>query len=330
MKKSAIALVLMCSGVAHAKEEAESLLFLPFWYAGVSLNHGHYSGAQNDLRERTGINHIIDGLHLGYQVNPYLSAEVEYQYLGNAGNQAVEGELSGSYRQLVSALRVGHALTERTYGYVKLGGAGWMASDGHGEGLAGVMGMGASYDVNDHLSLRLEYQYTDSIGNECLGEASHHMGSVGVSYVFGRSEPVIVEKVREVVVEREVEKVITKEQTVVLNERSQLMFAHNSSTLVSTKPLASIVAQMSTQPLSMVVTGYTDSTGAEKYNRWLSERRAQKVADYFIKSGIAPSRVQVIGLGESNPIADNTTEEGRAMNRRVEIMLIPQHAEASF
>ncbi len=67
------------------------------------------------------------------------------------------------------------------------------------------------------------------------------------------------------------------------------------------------------------VIGYTDSSGAEAYNLVLSERRAQAAADYLISKGIDAASITVIGKGESNPIADNSTREGRAKNRRVEI-----------
>lgn len=330
MKKNTVAVVvaLMFSGTIHAAEEVESLGFLPFWYAGVSLNYGHYLDAQNGSKERTGLNHIVDGVHLGHQFNPYLGAEVEYQYLGNAGRQGQAGELRGSYRQLATAIRLGHALTERTYGYVKVGVSGWMEVDERGEGLSGVVGVGASYQLLDNLALRLEYQYTDRIGNASLGESSHHMGALGVSYAFGRTKPVIIERVRDVVVEREVEKVITKTQTIVLNGRTQLLFATNSSVLENTESLEAIVEQLKKQPtLNVTVAGYTDDVGSEKYNLWLSGRRAQRVADYFVQQGIESERIEALGFGGGDPIVKTQTKEGRAMNRRVEITLVPSQAD---
>lgn len=67
------------------------------------------------------------------------------------------------------------------------------------------------------------------------------------------------------------------------------------------------------------IVGHTDSTGPEAYNQGLSERRAQAAADYLAGQGISPSMMTVKGMGESQPVADNATREGRAMNRRVEI-----------
>lgn len=70
-----------------------------------------------------------------------------------------------------------------------------------------------------------------------------------------------------------------------------------------------------------LVVGYTDSTGSEDYNQTLSERRANSVATYLAQQGVAPSRMQISGMGESNPVASNATPEGRQQNRRVEIAL---------
>ncbi len=70
---------------------------------------------------------------------------------------------------------------------------------------------------------------------------------------------------------------------------------------------------------SITITGHTDSTGSEAYNQKLSERRAQAVADYLKSRGVNPALLNVVGMGELAPIADNNTREGRQMNRRVEI-----------
>lgn len=69
--------------------------------------------------------------------------------------------------------------------------------------------------------------------------------------------------------------------------------------------------------------GHTDSTGADAYNQTLSERRARSVADYLSSHGVRSLRIATRGFGETQPIASNDTEEGRAANRRVEIKLVP-------
>jgi OmpA-OmpF porin, OOP family len=67
------------------------------------------------------------------------------------------------------------------------------------------------------------------------------------------------------------------------------------------------------------LSGHTDNVGADAYNQRLSERRVNSVRDYVVKQGVDAGRVSGQGFGESKPIADNRTKEGRAKNRRVEI-----------
>jgi outer membrane protein OmpA-like peptidoglycan-associated protein len=71
------------------------------------------------------------------------------------------------------------------------------------------------------------------------------------------------------------------------------------------------------------VAGHTDSTGTVEHNMGLSQRRADSVARYLAGQGIQPVRIDTIGFGPHRPIADNSTTEGRTLNRRVELTLIP-------
>jgi outer membrane protein OmpA-like peptidoglycan-associated protein len=71
------------------------------------------------------------------------------------------------------------------------------------------------------------------------------------------------------------------------------------------------------------VAGHTDSTGSAEYNQKLSERRADSVAQYLESQGLASNRVVTVGAGETRPVADNSTPEGRQANRRVELTLTP-------
>jgi len=78
----------------------------------------------------------------------------------------------------------------------------------------------------------------------------------------------------------------------------------------------------------IVVAGYTDSQGSDAYNQKLSEDRARSVANYLMAKKITPARFETVGFGEKNPIADNSTAEGRSLNRRVELTLLPITEEA--
>ena len=73
----------------------------------------------------------------------------------------------------------------------------------------------------------------------------------------------------------------------------------------------------------IVAAGHTDSKGSDEYNQKLSERRAKSVALYLLAQGVVEARVEAVGFGEGEPIADNTSAEGRSLNRRVELTLVP-------
>lgn len=71
------------------------------------------------------------------------------------------------------------------------------------------------------------------------------------------------------------------------------------------------------------IVGHTDSTGSQELNQSLSQRRAQSVANYLTANGVPGQRISAYGAGPSQPIASNSTDAGRAQNRRVEINLRP-------
>ena len=80
------------------------------------------------------------------------------------------------------------------------------------------------------------------------------------------------------------------------------------------------VAALKANPsVNVVIEGHTDSTGPEAYNKALSAKRADAVKSYLVSKGISAARLSTVALGESQPIADNKTAEGRRMNRRVEL-----------
>jgi outer membrane protein OmpA-like peptidoglycan-associated protein len=85
--------------------------------------------------------------------------------------------------------------------------------------------------------------------------------------------------------------------------------------------VAAVLQQYDRSTIDII--GHADSDGADAYNLDLSQRRASNVARYLIDRGVLPARMYVEGRGESQPIASNATAEGKAQNRRVEIMIRP-------
>ena len=104
-----------------------------------------------------------------------------------------------------------------------------------------------------------------------------------------------------------------------------LFFALNKTTILpeSEDALSELAAFMQAHPgVSIRITGHTDAIGSDRANQILSEGRANAVRDDLIKRGVAAERIEAEGKGESEPIADNDAEEGRALNRRVEFTII--------
>lgn len=88
--------------------------------------------------------------------------------------------------------------------------------------------------------------------------------------------------------------------------------------------LYEVAAHLNRYPNSRIeVVGHTDNTGSAAYNQDLSQRRAQAVAAILRNAGVSPSRIVAYGRGEDQPVASNLTPQGRQLNRRVEILIIP-------
>lgn len=115
---------------------------------------------------------------------------------------------------------------------------------------------------------------------------------------------------------------LKEKATLVLNN---IFFDYNSDTIKpeSYDELNSLTQVMIENPRMIIeISGHTDSTGSREYNIELSKRRALAVKKYLTRKNIASSRVNIAGYGDSRPIASNSTEKGRSMNRRVEFTVM--------
>ncbi|MGF6517860.1 OOP family OmpA-OmpF porin [Pseudomonas sp. BT76 TE3572] len=111
-------------------------------------------------------------------------------------------------------------------------------------------------------------------------------------------------------------------EVITLSDVGDVLFAFNQSELTpaAQSKLDSLMPKLqSDDVVSIKVIGHTDSVGSDTYNQALSERRASSVAAYLLSQGLAPNKLTSEGKGQSQPVADNETEEGRAKNRRVEL-----------
>lgn len=106
---------------------------------------------------------------------------------------------------------------------------------------------------------------------------------------------------------------------------SGILFATNSSTLsdASKSALRNFANSLKANPdTDIKIVGYTDNTGSVDYNQTLSEKRAKSVYDYLMLQGVSSDRMFYEGKGVHDPVASNSTPEGRALNRRVEIIIL--------
>jgi len=191
-------------------------------------------------------------------------------------------------------------------------------------------GVGLQYDFTRALSMRGEwerYRVNDAVGN--TGDID--MVSVGLVYMFGTSEPapkaaapapyvapVAVAAAPVLVIVPIVAK--TQQYCSILD----IQFEINKSTVQreAEEKLDTVVTFMQKYPnTTAVIEGHTDEVGASGDNMRLSQSRADSMVNYLASKGIARTRLQAVGYGETSPIADNSTEIGKRLNRRINAII---------
>jgi len=114
----------------------------------------------------------------------------------------------------------------------------------------------------------------------------------------------------------------TSDNQLKVNVPSDLSFDSGRSNIrPALAPILTKFAQGLDATMHVQVTGHTDSQGSDAVNNPLSVDRAASVRDYLVTQGVSATRISIDGKGERQPVADNTTADGRAKNRRVEIFL---------
>lgn len=153
-------------------------------------------------------------------------------------------------------------------------------------------------------------------------------GAVGgtAGAVIGRRMDRQAEEIKNTVPNAEV---IREGEGIIVKFDSGILFDVNQSDLKSAarSNIESLATSLKNNPeTNILIVGHTDATGTDAYNYKLSERRAASVKAYAVNQGIAPSRLTTEGRGETEPISDNTTDSGKAQNRRVEIVIVANEA----
>lgn len=133
-------------------------------------------------------------------------------------------------------------------------------------------------------------------------------------------------ELREALASAEAASIQREQEVLAVTFTSDVMFDHDSAVLKTGAydEIARVAQVLIKYPQTVIrIEGHTDHAGAEDYNLKLSEQRAQAVKIALAAKGVEAARMQTIGFGEAKPIADNTTEAGRQMNRRVNIIIAP-------
>jgi OOP family OmpA-OmpF porin len=238
------------------------------------------------------------------------------------------------------------------YAVVAAGGMNSCASANCGATVIGEAGVGFTYELHDNFLVRsdVRYRYNNNLNAQVQpGTDEFHDMVVNVGFVvpFG-DKPKPAEKIERPVPVAAAPQILDSDGDGVVDTLDQCPgtlkgttvdkhgcpvrlvlkgqhFQHNSAELT---PNARIILDEVAQNLiahpqknDIEVQGHASSEGKDSYNLRLSQRRAQSVADYLKSRGVT-NRLVAKGYGETQPIADNSTEEGRALNRRVELIWI--------
>jgi len=206
-----------------------------------------------------------------------------------------------------------------------------------------IIGGGIEYQWTKRIFIRTGYQYKGNddglkagLGfrykNLRLDYALSFYGNLGSTHRIGLS--MSLENRDYQITQNKNNKVFKKSRRgMEVSIQSDLLFEYNSNQLKyeAVEILNKVIRIIKSLKNYLVrIEGNTDSTGLDSYNNKLSKMRAQSVYNYMVKNGIDKKRLIAISLGERNPIFSNETEEGRRMNRRVDVILIEKKDKKSI
>ena len=337
MKMSRIALAMLVAAPLAAANAGVTVTPLMLGYNFVDTKHNNNKLTESDIELQ---DDLFVGAALGVELTPWLGFEAEYSQVkgdieatGLADSFGViagaAGETVGEYKkqQLAGNFYVTSDLITKNYDskikpYVLLGAGHYKYSsddsDEDIEGTIGNAGIGAFFRLNDALSLRTEargtYHFDEKFWN--------YTALAGLNVVLGGhlkpSAPVVeVAPVETVAPVQPAPQELTED----LNMELRVFFDTNKSNIKDQyKPeIAKVAEKLVEYPNATArIEGHTDNTGPRALNERLSLARANSVKSSLVNEyNVDPARLSTQGFAWDQPIADNNTKEGRAMNRRV-------------
>lgn len=344
----AISMVTLVSSPVLFAQDAPKYDLTSNWYGGLNIgltDENINDGAIATDEMGGGLTSLTDDHHdngyklfAGYQLNNNFALEAGYFDLGQFGSRAVKGQ-EGSLKtraktrgfnvDLVGSL----PMTEKLSAFARAGahyyeakdrfqgGDGYVVSDVHRRerDVDFKWGGGLQYDFTQKFAMRLEaerYAINDVMGNN--GKIS--MYSLGALYRFGEqnSAPAVA-VVAAPVTQRSAK--LTEEYCSMLD----IQFDINNDEIQreDLERLAVVGTFLKKYPdTTAVVEGHTDNVGTPEANQILSRNRAESVMDYLVsEQRVASNRLSAVGYGDTRPIADNSTEDGKRANRRINTVI---------
>lgn len=324
---SALATVIASTSiVAHADEYDD----ISTGYFGIRAGQSYNDHSCSPFAVRCDKDEVGYGVFTGYEFNRVWALELSYNDIGDTEATYPGGiKLDGELTQVDLSLKASWPFVNDSKMYAKVGAAYWEAEVKGGptrlkdDGVRPLVGVGFEFPMSEHFGTRIEYQYIDDLGSNKIGRAdAHYLGIALVWNFTPRVRKVPVAYAPPVEQPRPEPEPQPDRKVVVDEHLGGPLFEFDKAVVRNTGSIEPVVKELLENPsFNVSVTGHTDSRGAADYNQRLSEERANAVAKYLQSRGISSSRITVLGQGESQPAADNSTDEGRARNRRVEFVI---------
>ncbi|MCG9662204.1 OmpA family protein [Vibrio mediterranei] len=311
MKNIISIILIILSRVSFAQERVDSNKF----WLGNALGFGIVEQVRESKGRAVNTSPSFS-VDVGFDITRYVSTYSNFSVIKSPQTNANLNILS-------LGLLSGEPITDELSLYGKVG-ASYLLGNNNSNGPSGSLGIGAEYRLTCRLSTKLGVDYFNALGSGQRVKSNVTQFYWGFNYYFDNSMQRVsgTQSVSSSPLEYVETRLPAPSENTSKVTHHELLFATNSSTLLSTKALEAPLARLrSKSKLNVRIVAHTDNTGATTYNQWLSDRRAARVAEYFIQHGIGSERISYVGKGEQHPRADNETKEGRKRNRRVEIII---------